>query len=234
MKRFVGTLLVSLALAGAAHAADFSQAAAPSWSAASWNGLYAGVTGGYSWGQADFTTPLSVPASLNMSGGLLGLQAGYDFDLGNRLVLGIAGDASWGSITGDTCVENGGCSPPTPDDSYANGKIDWLGTLRARLGFTNGNALIYATGGAAYAHSTATISNVTGLGDTWSASKGSWGWAIGGGGEVKLSRHVSVGAEALYVDLGTTNYDFSDGGAPTTVPVKVTDSILRAFINYRF
>ena len=234
MKRLVGTLLASLALAGAAHAADFSQGTAPGWSASSWNGFYVGASGGYSWGQASFTTPLLVPASLNLTGGLFGIQTGYDFDLGNNFVLGLAGDASWGSISGTTCVDNGGCSPPTADDSYANGTIDWLGTLRARAGVTSGNALFYVTGGVAYAHSNASITNVGGLGDTWSASKGSWGWTVGGGGEVKLSQHVSVGAEALYVDLGTTNYNFSDGGAPTTVPVRVTDTILRAFINYRF
>ena len=234
MKRVVGMLVASVALAGAAQAADFSQGTAPGATASGWNGFYAGVEGGYGWGQADFTPPSAGPASLNMNGGLLGVQAGFDFDLGNSIVVGLAGDTSWAAISGKTCVDSGGCSPPTSDDSYANGNIDWLSTLRARAGFTNSNVLFYGTGGLAYAHSNATITNVTATPDTWSASAGAWGWVIGGGGEVKVSRHFSVGAEALYVDLGTTNYNFSGTGGSGTIPVKVTDSIVRAFMNYRF
>ena len=169
-----------------------------------------------------------------MSGGLLGVQGGYDADLGNGIVLGLAGDSSWGNITGSTCVETGGCDGD-PADSYAKGKIDWLGTLRARAGFATGNMLFYGSGGLAYAYSSATITNVTGFGDDWTANKSTLGWVIGGGGEMKVSKHVSVGAEFLYVDLGTTNYTFSDSVNPSVkVPVNVTDSIARAFWNYRF
>lgn len=92
--------------------------------------------------------------------------------------------------------------------------IDYLGTVRGRLGYAAGNVLFYGTGGLAY-------TRLSGFGVSTTAT----GFAVGGGIEWAFAPQWSVKAEYLYyrlerdgveadfntVKLGV-NYRF--GGAP--------------------
>jgi outer membrane immunogenic protein len=228
--------------AGAAQAADMEVAP----DAPSWTGGYIGVVGGYGWGDADFSadsfltgtsTPSGDPTvedSIDMEGFLLGGQLGYDFDLGNGFVLGVAGDMSWSDINGETCVETGGCTG-LATDSYASSDINWLATIRARAGFSTGSLLIYGTGGLAIADADASVTFVESSTDpARSDSNTHIGWVIGAGAEFMVTENMSFGAEYLHVDLGSEDYAFAGPTVDILADTDLTVDIVRASLNLRF
>ena len=92
----------------------------------------------------------------------------------------------------------------------AKASLDWLGTTRAEVGFvvTPDNRLqIYATGGVAYGGGSSHF-NVydTVYNAYWSGNPSSTrvGWTIGAGVEYAVTNNVTIGAEYLYADLGST------------------------------
>jgi opacity protein-like surface antigen len=89
-----------------------------------WTGFYVGVQGGYGWGDSDSDwegtgsqTDLNGNSfSIDVDGGLLGVQLGADYDLGNGLVIGAVGDIAWTGINGKDCADITNCpvQPPWP------------------------------------------------------------------------------------------------------------------------
>jgi outer membrane immunogenic protein len=209
----------------------------------SWSGGYIGVIGGYGWGNADASYDVtsgglpfgSFDASMNLDGMLLGGQIGYDFDLGNNFVVGVAGDAAWSDVSGPKECAQGTCLGG-PTDSFGKVDFGFFSTLRARAGITTGNMLFYATGGLAVADVKATITNVDFPGDTQSDSNTQFGWVIGAGAEFKVTENMSLGAEYLYADLGNKKFNIvgSTGNFQANTKVDLNTSIIRASFNYRF
>lgn len=147
---------------------------------AGWTGPYIGVHGGYAWGSFDTNTP----ESLEPSGGFGGIQSGYNWQLSRNWVIGVEGDASWGSIR-----QTAGA---------INVDVDAMGTVRARLGYAMNNVLFYGTAGLAWAH--ADSNTATAIRDQFYV-----GWAAGAGIEYALSSRWSAKFEYLYADYGTIN-----------------------------
>jgi len=236
MTRLLGAAAALVMFAGSGQAADYAVPDSPSWT-----GAYIGVVGGYGWGDADFDADTVLPAvadpvdgSMDVDGFLVGGQAGYDFDVGNGLVLGVAGDISWTEMDGDTCFESAGCTG-LAGESYGSVEVDWLATLRARAGFTTGSMLIYATGGLAIADVEAGLTNVEGVGDpSRSDSNTHLGWVIGAGAEFKVAENMSLGVEYLHVDLGSENYSFTGPTVDVASDTDLTMDIVRASLNFRF
>ena len=87
-----------------------------------WTGLYFGVNGGGGWGRSWWSGNAT---GLNVSGGLIGGTAGYNWQTSN-VVLGVEGDVDWSRLQGDTISTlcPNGCS--TSDT--------WLSTLRGHVG----------------------------------------------------------------------------------------------------
>jgi outer membrane immunogenic protein len=92
----------------------------------------------------------------------------------------------------------------------AKASLDWLGTTRAKLGFVvtpDNRLMIYGTGGVAYgggsSHFSVYDSNFNAF---WSGNPNSTrvGWTIGAGAEYALTNNITIGAEYLYADLGST------------------------------
>ena len=132
-----------------------------------------------------------------------------------------------------------------------------LPTIRGKLGYAWGPALIYATGGAAISR----ISNgycpnasvqcyirpAIDIGGGWS-DQGAvrTGWTAGGGLEYALATNVSLKAEYLYVNLGSgdtinvvtqSTLPASPPAAPSsfTAAYSRTDfNIVRVGLNYKF
>jgi outer membrane immunogenic protein len=107
-----------------------------------------------------------------------GVSVGYNWQFAPFWVAGIEADSSWADLT-------------VPAGS---GDVNWIGSVRARLGWTaTPNMLVYATGGA-------TWSNVTIQGvDTLPANQTKNGWVAGGGVEwMPWDDHWSIRAEYLY------------------------------------
>ncbi len=128
-----------------------------------WTGFYIGGNLGGAW---DNTDDFELFDDTVLTGGF---HAGYNWELSSRFVLGLEGDIAF------------------MDD------IDYLSTIRARLGYSTGPALVYVTGGAAF----------IGFDDDVFGDESETGWVLGGGIDYKLRDNWSLGGEALY-------YSFDD------------------------
>lgn len=148
----------------------------------------------------------------NSSGWLAGAVAGYNWQKG-RTVVGIEADASWTSLRSETTGTF--VDPSSPNFVFPSGdtiaRIDWYGTVRARVGFVAGSVLFYGTGGLAYGN--VSLSNRYDLGASGNAasvaplsshvSSVRAGWVAGLGADWMLSRNLIAGLQYQYVDLGT-------------------------------
>jgi outer membrane immunogenic protein len=115
----------------------------------------------------------------------------------------------------------------------ATSNMDYFVTVRGRLGFAMDRALIYGTGGFAWAHNNATVNIAAG---PFSArlfdDKDHTGWTAGGGIEWAFTNNWSAKVEYLYMDLGSKGYTFVGGLPPVNVDLKVHTA--KIGLNYKF
>ena len=227
------SVLVALAMPPAARAADLG--VAPIYKApplapvpvASWTGSYVGVAGGGAWGSAvvrnDVTGADQTPR-IDASGAILGLTSGLNAQSGN-VVLGLEGDTSASTKRGS--------APAFPPNVAFSSEVRerWLSTFRGRVGYAQDNWLLYATVGGAVANLEGAVVGPAGA---LSDRHWHWGWAAGGGVEVKLGHDWSAKVEYLYVGLQDKTY-FSP--APSVLfpaqRVHLDDHIVRVGVNYK-
>ncbi|OYV32348.1 MAG: hypothetical protein B7Z83_10790 [Thiomonas sp. 20-64-5] len=181
-----GLLAATSAFAVSASAADLPSrrmAHAPVITAApvaSWTGFYAGVVGGY-----DFWSSISTKPD----GLALGLRLGYDYDLGNRFVVGILGE-------GDI---NFGKQSNTVAAVAQSAKHRDTFSIDGRLGYAiDGSNLAYLVGGYTNANIKATVGGVT------STLNGN-GWNIGAGFEHKFTREIAMFGEYRFGQVYTNS-----------------------------
>src|ERR1039457_79962 len=84
---------------------------APSELPFSWTGFYAGINAGYAWGQSSWSDPTvgADSGNFNTSGGVVGGQLGYNWQMG-PVVLGIETDGDWIGVKGSTAGLGGVCA----------------------------------------------------------------------------------------------------------------------------
>jgi outer membrane immunogenic protein len=140
------------------------------------------------------------------------------------------------------------CPPAagTAFTSTTSANSSWLFTARPRLGFANGNQLLYLTGGLAVSDlSFAQSIVITGYGQrpgtgptlAGAASIAQVGWTAGFGIEYALSWNWLIKAEYLYVSFPNQSASQVVSGASAssgTVTDKLSASIARAGFDYRF
>jgi outer membrane immunogenic protein len=153
-----------------------------------------------------------VPFAATTSGtGILGGgQVGYNWQSG-RLVYGVETDFQGTTIKGSANIPGpfaivGVPVPPGGTNYIAEEKLNWLGTVRGRLGLAWDRALIYGTGGLAYG-GVSTSSNLIAP-EVQYPSSGSTtkaGWTLGGGVEWAFAPKWSAKVEGLYYDLGSVS-----------------------------
>jgi outer membrane immunogenic protein len=225
MKR-LGILLSSALLlsTAAAQAADLNWNSAPqsnlysSTPSASWSGFYAGLNAGYGWGTLETqAVGGGVRNQYNTGGAVLGIQGGYNMDMGG-FVVGTEADLQWANVKHDTTVGAGKLS----------NSVDFFGTLRGRAGATFGQVMPYVTAGFAVGRGSASLDNGTVTSTTGATHIG---WTAGLGLEAKATENISVKAEYLYVDLGTQTYTGLTGG---NYDATQRFSVIRAGVNYKF
>ena len=100
-----------------------------------WTGFYGGFNAGYGGTAND--------GPLSPSGGFGGGQIGYNWQ-------GLFGFSPWvigieADIQGAGISDSAGYGP-----AYLENSLNWFGTVRGRVGYSFGPALLYATGGFAY------------------------------------------------------------------------------------
>jgi outer membrane immunogenic protein len=125
-----------------------------------WSGFYIGANVGATFDDSDVDV-LDDEAVLAAGG-----HIGYNWQSPGGLVLGVEGDVNYLDVDG----------------------IDYLATVRGRLGYAFGPTLVYGTGGAAF----------IGLDDEVFADDSDTGYVAGLGIERKWSQNVSFGLEGLY------------------------------------
>jgi outer membrane immunogenic protein len=237
MKKILAVFISSLAIgAGPALASDLPMVAPVSAEAIDlsydWTGFYLGINGGYGAGTLNFTSaPIVRTDTFDINGWLGGVTAGYNAQMG-QFVLGVEGDIDAANIHG-----TGHPLDPSATPAIANFNINWLGTVRGRAGFAADNVLIYATGGLAVGGLNGGAVSVEQPGDDRTTSGTQVGWTVGSGIEVGVTETISLKAEYLYVDLGTSNYSLPPGAGgtiPLTADVHPIANIARVGLNFRF
>ena len=182
-----------------------------------WSGLYFGLNGGGGWGRSSHTDANfgNSTGEFGVSGGLIGGTLGFNYQVGSW-VWGLEGDLDWAKIHGSSGPING-----VNYDSY----LQWLSTVRGRVGYAFDRFLPYVTGGLAVGDVKGTITSppVTILSGTNTQA----GWTLGAGVEYAFTPSLSAKAEYLYVDLGSS----------TPVPgdsVELRAHVVRGGLNWRF
>jgi outer membrane immunogenic protein len=223
----------------------------------SWAGWYVGVNAGYVDSSPNVSTSADVIAlsgtpetapnmALGATSGLRtgngafagGVQGGYNFMITPSVLAGIESDIQGTGLKGNaatsTVVPTATIFGPATGNFLTSiavtRSLDWIGTVRGRLGATvTPSLLLYATGGLAYGRvksSTAITQNSDIGGVPVNSVAGNFsdiraGYAVGGGAEWKPARKWSIKAEYLYYDLGSAHYGtgrmFVDEG-PTNLP----------------
>ena len=135
-----------------------------------------------------------------MHGGLVGAEAGYNWQANDSFVLGVEGDANWSGLSGSMV---NGAPIPVVGGVYSIAqqfKTDFYGSLRGRLGFTPLDRLmIFGTGGAAFTH----INYASAFTDTFNENENvsikgiKTGWVVGAGVEYALASNWSTKIEYL-------------------------------------
>ena len=249
VKKFaVGAVIgVVLATAGSAAADDIMVTKAPPPSSmlppSNWTGFYAGGHLGYAWGSSNWTAP-GVSGSLDLAqpvdtfaetGSFFeGLQAGYNYMLPNRVLIGAEIDASFPAFQNLAGISIGGISnftsPTLGPVSYSETVLS-SGTVRGRIGYAPGNWLFYATGGFAWSYDQLTLTQLA-SGTTDMPFLWRLGWAAGAGVEVPILPHWTARLEYLFTDYGTSSVLFANAGQRFNSDFSLQE--LRAGLNYQF
>ncbi|WP_074123132.1 outer membrane beta-barrel protein [Bradyrhizobium sp. AS23.2] len=251
---FTAAAALLLATTVASSAADLAPSftkAAPLASVYSWTGFYIGGNIGGGMASSHFDDPCIIYcSSATPTRGFFtgGAQIGYNYQFGAGLV-GIEADVNGNSSFKDSVIGGG--------DFFAlrvSSKADISGSIRARAGLVVNNALVYVTGGAAWAdvkqtgidfHNDTTDPDF-GLpsGRTANNSGVLWGGVIGAGVEYALNPNWTIGAEFLhtmYQDrdahiLRADGSNFCGFRGPTDCVLRsqLTTDVARLRINYKF
>ncbi len=215
----------ALTLADPALAADLPLKAPVAKAIYDWTGFYVG--GHFGYGDASFgpgSNPLPLEGVFfphSPTGVIGGYQIGYNRALANHVVIGVEADTTFTAPTD----QPGLAAAPAP----FNTTLDYVGTIRGRIGYAFGPWLPYLTGGFAWGHTQADINDGSG------ANIGHYqaGWTAGAGLEFAVSGNWTAKAEYEYVDLSRKTYDFSGFGLQS-VSVDPKIHFFKLGLNYRF
>ena len=259
MRKIPGLVVVALLVTGPVFAADIAVKAPvmPMGPVVGWTGFYIG--GNVGWGWSDQAVNFSGdPATLaaiargqvasslahDPNGPVGGVQAGYNWQTG-AFVFGIEADIQAADIAKSNSLSTalgGGFFPVT---TTASQTLNYLGTVRGRLGYTiTPTMLLYGTGGLAYggaevSSSVSTTPNCPGFCGGLTSSSTLTGWTAGAGLEYMISSNWTAKFEYLHYDLGSISQTYGDnlGRFPTTFVSTSTSfkgDIVRIGANYKF
>lgn len=239
----------AMGLMGAsAQAADLgSQPYEPPAAAFDWSGLHADFIAGFAIDNNDANYSYSgIPsnvlpllptgADLNGNGGSVGGALGYDAQF-SGIVVGVEGDFSWMNVDdqGRSVVQDTGLPTLKFKTDY---QLDWLSTVRGRVGVPFKRLLVYGTGGVAFGKvSMDTTVDVGSFGSLkGSTDDTKTGWTAGGGAELAVANNFTLKAEALYFDLGDVSYSAGNPMTPSSVNTHkdINGVVVRGGVGYHF
>jgi high affinity Mn2+ porin len=212
-----------------------------------WNGFYTGGHFGYAWGNSNWTA--GSPGAPSVSGAfsvaqpidsfsesgsfLAGLQAGFNYMLPNRVLLGTEVDATFPAFPNLSGLSIGNItnltSPTLGAETYGENVLA-SGTVRGRVGYAPGSWLFYVTGGFAWTYNQQTLTQVS-TGNSGTPFLWRLGWAAGVGVEAPIIPHWTARLEYLFTDYGKTTNTFFTGQAFNS---DFSVQELRLGLNYQF
>jgi outer membrane immunogenic protein len=283
MKQLIIAATFYVLVGDLATAADF-KAPPPPAPTYDWTGWYVGLNAGYGFNNTnDIVTaststfafagsggPILAAAITALSnftapggknGAVVGGQIGYNWQFSNNWLAGfetdnqgVSGKGSSGAVSRTALT---GLPNTLAQSSSVSSSIDYLGTVRGRVGFLyTPTLLVYGTGGLAYGG----VNAETGISQSlkgpssvvppaWSGtgafSDTRFGWTAGAGFEWMFIPNWTTKVEYLHYDLGSVTYDVNPwvsnaaAAAPFTVnalqsTASFSGDIVRAGLNYKF
>jgi hemoglobin/transferrin/lactoferrin receptor protein len=228
-----------------------------------WSGPYAGLQAGHAFlGTRGATTagngtaggiPATESARTRLNGATAGAFAGYNWQTNGALVFGVEGDfdltraskrqyaVSTELLIPYSCRTLGVCDIRNQADTHYD--FDWMASLRGRIGYATGRALLFVTGGLALLKENQTRTQYRDLADpqnirpnnpygstsaaTFSETDSATrkGWTAGAGMEIALGDSWSLRGSYSYSRFGESEFRFDDARAGVGIP-----QILRQYI----
>jgi high affinity Mn2+ porin len=157
-----------------------------------------------------------------------GVQVGYEHYFPSRWMLGLELDFSFASSQDLAQV----LSYRATGTGTANEQLEYLASLRGRVGYAMGPWTPFATGGVAWASTRVSRTDlVTGNEDAM-PSNVRLGYVLGAGVDYRLDSHWSARAEYLYTKLPLVGYAFAS--APARYDSSYDLHSIRFGLNYKF
>jgi len=252
MKKLLLSATALVALTAAASAADLPSRRAPAPVIAAvplftWTGFYVGAQAGYAWGENETSLFFDGAAvdtdglgDFDNDGFVGGVHAGYNVQFGS-FVVGLEADIEAAGIDGDLTVTD----PTLP--GYAAGvssDINFQGSLRARAGVAFDRALLYVTGGLAFANIEHTYSATLPVGNVFGVPAGTysesfddteWGWTLGAGVEYAFTNNLTARIEYRYSQIDDLSHDLTPVfNGTTSNDVETEFHTIRAGLSCKF
>lgn len=225
-----------------------------------WQGAYLGLTAGGAWGSAHpiistnadgylsaagaATVNQAGDQSIQANGFTPGIEAGYNWFF-NRYFVGLAADVESIKLS-DSGQSNAINYPDDPANNFVTSSyvnINWLATLRPRIGIAFNNGLFYLTGGLAVTklHANFYFTDTNDVLASGSINDTQTGYTIGCGAEVGLTKNWSMKLEYLYMYFNRTNASETSNSIAAFFPnqqfnysTNLNTNILRVGLNYNF
>ena len=214
MTKGILSALALVALGGTAFAADLPSRKGPVYAPIApiftWTGFYVGANAGVIFNDNNISTAGNAANTIaNVAANrrtpslsndeqsfTVGGQVGYNYQMGSW-VLGAEADLNYVDRKSNSTFLSA-----LGDPSTYRQELDYLGTVRLRVGYAFDRVLVYATGGLAYGDVTNTanfFANTAGnpLAFTGRSSDVEVGYAVGGGVEYAFTNNISLKAEYL-------------------------------------
>ena len=222
MKKLVNVGLLSLLFASSAvFAADLSVKAPRAVMLPDqyqWTGFYIGAAGNYHDGTIlDEGCVGLCERNHRVRDGYMTVNAGYDYQFTNNVVLGAFGWVGVTPVSSETTLAPG---------IVVKGKTDFAAMIGGRLGYAFGNFLPYAFLGAEVVHGNVNIA----VAPIPNNEKTHTGYGTGVGAEYMIARNWSIDGRYMYSYLGREDYNF--GGGITSAAERAHTFSLG--VNYRF
>ncbi len=267
MKKILLSTTALLAMTAMAAAADLparTMAPAPLPVVApvfTWSGFYAGVNAGYAFSDNNFnrtgttgfgavivgpggTVPFNIDAE--REGFVFGGQIGGNVQFG-MFVAGIEADIQYTDLNSRTTINLNPGGLLFPSQTVARSDMEFLGTVRGRIGLAFDRVMVYGTGGLAYGDVSNRVSLTftpppgggaafTYAGTTNNDDDLAVGYTVGGGVEFAITNNLTIKGEYLYYDLGRQNVLLTGPNPANTVTYRINNDghIARAGINFKF
>jgi outer membrane immunogenic protein len=248
--------MTAMAAAADLPARTMAPAPAPVFAAPvfTWSGFYAGINGGYVWDETRArlrgTTGLTPAQNAFLVGAGNGDLDDEGFTIGGHVggnmqfgifVAGIEADIAYTDIARSRAlaIPGGVFTPAGVAGTFtAQSDLEFLGTVRGRIGLAFDRFMVYGTGGLAYGGVNSSFTANFPAGPAFNTNGGvddvQVGYAVGVGGEYAFTNNLVLGVEYLYYDLEDQNVTVGPAGANATYRVTHTGDILRGRLSFKF